>query len=811
MAGKEKEQRFDQVKLQGFQDPLTVRVEKKRGDVRQPIELPTKGSPEEGFQPPGVGWSRDEVLGLENFILTKWSGGGHYEFTVTDAKGDRMTWSAVWDPRLFPERIPPNALEAAVVGAGTTTAPVNGPQPVPANVQPFGVASGWPASHAVGYQTPPHTGPLMMSAPAPAPTPAPAPAATQPATSTPAHQALPMTAPSQPSISSGGHYVQIPGPNGPQWVWQPAGAAPVIGGNGWDGPQIARGAGLRRRGMPALDDDDDLFGANFGRRPAIAPTAPRADDEKRVLEERVRAFELEKKDLEYKAALERQQRDHETQMKALQEELRRLGDNRNKGEDNEVQRLREDAQRQREEAQRQRELMLEQQAAMQRQMMEAQLQGMREQMAQMLTAQQAPRESDELRLIRAEQERLRQEAERQRQDSERRLEAERLQRERERERFEQQRRDEIMQRELKEAREATERRIEALTVASQNRGNDPVVEALKEQARQSGEQMREIARMQQASSDRMAQFMVAPGQLAQIIKENASGSDVVMRNLVDTVSGIGNMYKTAAEQMMSMSGGGSEPPAMRLIQEGLGRASEVAERFLAVKRDAVISDGKVKQAQAHTEATKIAAEVQLRTAAMQAQRWAPPQGGGLNGAPVSAAAVAPGAPASAPAAQPTAAARPANTGTNGAGTAKSGTTPAPGVQAGAATPSTGGTTPAVGPTEEELFGLTYESVMRLRKGVADGKLDPNGTIDAILKGVQHVMANNIVVPAFTLFSSERWADFIDVMIPTAPQAFKDECVRILIEEVEVSDGDDDDGDDDDDDGDDGDASASASA
>ena len=309
--------------------------------------------------------------------------------------------------------------------------------------------------------------------------------------------------------------------------------------------------------------------------------------------------------------------------------------------------------------------------------------------------------------------------------------------------------------------------------------------------------------MQQASTDRMTQFMVAPGQLAQIIKENASGSDVVMRNLVDTVSGIGTMYKTAAEQMMQMSGGGGEPPAMRLIQEGLGRASEVAERFLAVKRDAVISDGKVKQAQAHTEATKIAAEVQLRTAAMQAQRWAHPQGGGLNGAPIPAAAVTPGTPASATTAQgaaaAAAAARPANSVTNSASTAKSGTAPAPGIQSVqgvAATPSTSGPTPGVGPTEEELFGLTYESVMRLRKGIADGKLDPNGTIDAILKGVQHVMANNIVVPAFTLFSSERWADFIDVMIPAAPQAFKDECVRILIEEVEVSDGDDDAGDDD---------------
>lgn len=778
MAGKDKEQRFDQVKLQGFQEPLTVRVEKKRGDVRQPIELPAKGSPESGFQPPGVGWTRDEVMGLENFILTKWSGGGHYEFTVTDAKGDRMQWGAVWDPRLYPERIPPNTAEAAVIGAGTTALPVNGPQPVPANVQPFGVASGWPASVAVGFQTPPHTGPVFMSAPAPAPVPAPTPApapAPAPAAAAAPAPTVTSTAPvaMPPTTYQSGQYVQVPGPNGPQWVWQAAPYAQAP--SPWDN-QFRGGNGMRRRGFGGggmFDDDDDVMPA---RRPAVRPDLEdkRAQDEKRLLEEKLRAFELERKELEHRSVLERQQREHESQMKALQDEIRRLAETRNKGEDDEVRRLREEAQRQREQ-------LIEQQAAMQRQMLEAQLQAMRDQMAQLMTVQQAPRESDDLRQIRAEQERMRHEAERQAQEAERRLEVERQQRERERERFEQQRRDEIMQRELKEAREATERRIEALSHS--NRANDPVVEALKEQARQSAEQMREIARMQQQSTDRMTQFMVAPAQLAQIMKENSSGSDVVMRNLVDTVSGIGTMYKTAAEQMLHMSGGGGEPPAVRLIQEGLGRASEVAERFLAVKRDAVISEGKVKQAQAQAEATKIAAEAQLRTAAIQAQqqqqqRWAPPPavaGAGLSGAavPVSngaANSARPAAKQAAPAQAPVAQ-----------------QAPQPQAQAVAdAAPK------PPGPSEEDLFGVAYESVMRLRKGVADGKLDPSATIDAILKGVQHVIANNIQVHAFTLFTSERWADFIDVMIPTAPQAFKDECVRILLEEVEIGSGEDDD-------------------
>lgn len=776
---KEREQRFDINKLQAMQEPLTVRVEKLRGNARQPIELPAKGTPETGFSPPGVGWTRDEVLGLENFILTKWSGGGYYEFTVTDGKADRMVWTGVWDPRLYPEKVPPNTVEAAVVGAATTAVPVAGPPPVPPAVQPFGVANqpgGWPSSVNMSYSAAPFNGPYQATAPAPAVA---APVAA-------AGAAVPVG--TAPGAAPG-----VPGGN-PRWQ-----GGDGSGWNNWNGPTW-NGSRPRR----SLGDHMDYgFGSDRDRDGRDRDRDRGRDDaEKRALEERLRAIELEKKESEYKAALERQRLANETQIKSLQDEIRRLAESRNKGEDEEVRRAREEAQRQREEAQRQREQfleaqaaaqrqLLEQQANAQRQMMEAQLAAMREQLTRVMETPKS--EPDEFRRLREEQDRQRQEFERQRQEHERRLELERAERERERERYERERRDEALQRELRETREATERRFEQFMLAQQqNKGPDPVIEALKEQARQSGEQMREIARMQQQSSDRMAQFMVAPAQLAQLMKDTSSGSDVVMRNLVDTVSGIGNMYKTAAEQMLNMSGGGGEPPAVRLIQEGLGRASEVADRFLAMKRDAAVSEAKVKQAQAQAEQTKIAAEAQLRAAAINAQvaqaRWAAPTaiggGGGLNGADV-APVVGNAAP------PPVAADKPSNgvhdhvsngsNGVNGHATKP----PAPSAE----------TSKQQGPSEEEMFGVALESIRRLRRGVADGKLTPSETIDAVLKGVDHVVSNNLQIPAFTLFTSERWADFVDVLLPAAPQDFRTECVRILIEEVET----DDDGDGDEDD------------
>jgi len=297
----------------------------------------------------------------------------------------------------------------------------------------------------------------------------------------------------------------------------------------------------------------------------------------------------------------------------------------------------------------------------------------------------------------------------------------------------------------------------------------------------------------------MSQFMVSPVQLAQLMKDSSSGTDGMMRGIINSVGEIGNLYKNAAETIMNMSGGGGDPPAARLIQEGIGRASEVAERFLAVKRDQVISEGKVKTAEAMRDQTRIQAEVAIRAqniAAAQGRApagWAPPP-------PVTNAQAQQARPAQQ---QPNAGSG-LNGAANGNGAARPKTTgpidpyadAAAAAAAVAPVPTTGPIDPYpappappnhTGPSEEEMFGIALESVHRLRRGVAEGKLTPDKVIDAILQGVEHVVTNQLVIPAFVLFQTERWADFVDVMLPAADSEFKAECVRILIHEVEPGD------------------------
>jgi hypothetical protein len=778
----EKEQRFDQVKLQAMHEPLTVRVEKMRGNVRQPIELPAKGSEQQGFSPPGVNWTRDEVLGLENFILTKWAGGGYYEFTVTDAKGERMTWQGVWDPRLYPEKVPPNTQEAALVNAATNVAPISGPQAVPANVQPFGMqqASGWPPSGSqLGYNNPPHTGPIMGSLPQPQQQAAPQPQM---------NQAPPMWNPT-PQQWPGNVGAPQPGP----WGWQqpyPQQPYPQQGWNGQWGPQQGPWGTqppppYNGRTRFSYDDEDR---SRRGRSPF-----DQDDNEKKELERKLQQADLDRKELEYKQQLERQTTAHEQAMAAMREEIRRLGEGRNKSEDDEVRRLREEREQERERARAQhentqRELMQQQLLAI-RQQSEQSMLHLRADLARM--AETPKGETDEFRRIREEQERQAREFDRQRQEQDRRLEAERADRERERERYEQIRRDEMLQREMKETREASERRFEQMQAAAATNRQDPVVEMMKESARMQADNQREIARMQNEGANRMAQFMVSPVQVAQLMKDNASGSDGMLRSIVGTVGEIGNLYKNAAETIMNMSGGGGDPPAARLIQEGIGRASEVAERFLAVKRDQVISEGKVKQAEAARDQTRMQAEVAIRAQNIAVQQgrpvqgWSPPPpvaqqapqqarqqqpdaGGGLNGA------------------QPQPQPQPRKVGPIDLPPA-----PEPVVSTGAIDPYPPPAPPpnSTGPSEEEVFGQALESVHRLRRGIADGKLTPDKTVDAILQGVNFVVSNQLVIPAFVLFEQARWADFIDVMLPKAPDAFRAECVRLLIEDIEKDTGD----------------------
>jgi hypothetical protein len=367
--------------------------------------------------------------------------------------------------------------------------------------------------------------------------------------------------------------------------------------------------------------------------------------------------------------------------------------------------------------------------------------------------------------------RLREDQERQRLEFERRLEAQQAIHDRERERLERERESERLRSELREQREALERRLTEISAA---RATDPVAEALKENARLQSEQFREFLRSQQLQAERAAQFQVSPIQLAQIMKDSSSGSDLLSKTLMENVGGLLNTYKTAFEQISQLSGG-TESPAIRVAEMIGGGAQRLAEKYLAVQRERMNTEAQTRSALAQADIARsqaVAMQAEAQRAQAAGPQWAPPppltQQAGLGEAQVVQ-----------PQAQPVA------------------VPPSPQVVRHPPAAEQGRVIlmKQQRPSEEEMFGLALESVRRLRAGVAAGKLDPDKAVDAILQGVNYVAQANLEIPAFILFAQKRWADFVDVLLPEAPQEFRDGCVKIIIEEVDVQDGDEEDDDD----------------
>jgi hypothetical protein len=101
----------------------------KRNGIAIPIPLPSKE--EEGSYPSIVtDYTIDDIMGLEQFLLTQWTGGGFYKVEVTDSKGDALSWEFGFPTSLYPERVPPPMMDSAVASApaaqATTAAQATG-------------------------------------------------------------------------------------------------------------------------------------------------------------------------------------------------------------------------------------------------------------------------------------------------------------------------------------------------------------------------------------------------------------------------------------------------------------------------------------------------------------------------------------------------------------------------------------------------------------------------------------------------------------------------------------------------------------
>ena len=623
--------KFDLPKLQKMQEPITVRVEKVKGSQKMPITLPGNNGGS-----PGTGYSRDDVLNVEQFVQ-ELAGGGFYEGYATDPSGTEIEWTFGWDPRYFPEKSP----------SGFDAMPPPAPVQAPQSQQSQG-----PVPH-VGFGS---NNPNWLQAFVP-----------------------PQTTPVMPPAAT-----TYPWP-----AW-----------NGWSNQQ------------------------QFGGVPTATPR-PQSSGERereRDLEQRLRQQEMAAAQAQYQQQIDRIQMAHTTELSKMREELRRTQE-KPRGESDEVKELR--AQLAQQQQDRRYEEMMRQQQEMMRQMQQ-QTQAQIDAIVNKLAADNNKGESEQVRLLREEQRRAEERMER--------MEADRRHRE------------------------------EMAALRSElNKGPDPMIEYMKESTRQAAETQKEIARNQRESSQMMTQMMVNPVQMMEMMQRTSGQTDELTKQIIHNFGGAFETYRAMMESLVQMGAGGQQSPGMAMLQEGMARASEIANQYMAVKRDTAVHEARAK--------AQVAAAQAKQSAAYQAP---PEQRRGYDAEMLGGT---PPQPQSQP--QP------------------------PKPEGAPSSPPTDGEAEVInlqerrGPTEEEMFGhaQVYDSVKHLRAGVESGGLDPAQAIGAILQGISYCQENNVVVPAFMLFVEGRFADFVDVLLPHAPQEFKDDCVQILYHQFseEMEDIEDDDG------------------
>jgi hypothetical protein len=381
--------------------------------------------------------------------------------------------------------------------------------------------------------------------------------------------------------------------------------------------------------------------------------------------------------------------------------------------------------------------------------------------------------------------------------------AENERREREAERREREMKDLIRQQ-----AEDSRRQIDAMLAAqAANKGPDPMIMFLQESARSQVEAVKEQSRNQTAQMAQMATFMMQPRDIMAMAKESSNGIDQSTRSLAGAYTDILNMQRQAVEQILQLnSNGGSE--TIQLIEKGLDRASSFAERFIGGKTKEAVSAQQSQAQLAQANAAAMQAQAQAMTVQAQMQRHAAAQpqvtDSGLNGPKVMPATAGPNGETQV---SQTSSAKPMPK-VPGNESWTTGPIPAIGV-----VPTVKRT---LGHTDEEWFGPIMPKVVELRDGVdrfiesigmEPKRLNKDGTVEGvepeqaasvILQAAMIVMQQQLQIPAMTeLLGQGRVADFMDVLLPDAPQPYRDEVAQMVLSALQGGDEDEEDGEDED--------------
>jgi len=496
----------------------------------------------------------------------------------------------------------------------------------------------------------------------------------------------------------------------------------------------------------------------FPSAPASSDTERRAAEEKiRLLEHRLASEERNRLDSQHKGDLERVRAESERQM----EEMRRLvavG----KSEDSESKRLSS----------------IEHVLAKLTETITARPAGpdpamaaMEARMQAMLEAQQRDRDRDRDReragpdpAVAALEARMQAMMEAQQRDRER-AEAQQ-QRDRERAEFEAR---------LREQRESMERQL--ATLKERPTSPDPMMMMLLDVMKSNQQQA-------QMSAERAEARMLKPQDIIALTKESSNGLDDMKRSMTGLFTDVFSMQKQVVENFMQMQPQG-ESTAVRLFEAGLQKAGEAFERYGSLKTSEARS-----HAQAQGEVAKAQAE-QMKLQQMHLQMLAQQEAGvrqqhGLNGAgPLESAnhdALVNG-----------------HVGEGGA----NGHAPRIEVVDASTSPP-----PPIGKrTDEQWFGPALPHVHELRAGVTkyltnialkQPKLDPKThepigvdaatAARAILQAADQISAADAKVFAFSsLFLEGRMEEFMEVLLPDAPYAYRADAAADVMAHFQAAD------------------------
>lgn len=691
---------YDPAKLESMTEPLTVTVDKVKGNTRLQIPLPVGQNETGGASAPGTGWAKDDVRNLMTWLVNEWSGGGFYDISVFDDSKPQpltMRWTYFYEPTIFPERVPPPLAGNATPGAYA------GPQLVqqqlpPASPPQRGLMSAFPNGLP--------TNPFPVSAPAP-----------------------------QPQYA-------------PQPFYYPA-------------PQ--------------------------GTFPGYAPQQQQQYDP--------RFAQMEATNRELASQLERARMDaiqarHDQAIAAQREQARAET---------------------------------------------ARLEAKITELAQALTQGNTSRANDpQMEILR--------EQNRQREEENRRL----------MEKADNDRRERELRDLMRANADATQRQIEAMqtnftsmvnAIKEQGRGHDPLIAMFQENQRSQMDAMKEIARGNQTSIERMQQFMLNPKDVAALVKDSSQGVDTVSQQVSRAFTNVLDVQGRLMQQMVEMNQGGESVPTM--IKDGLERAMDMGKRWIGAKSKQAIEAQRAQASMAQSQAQALTAQAIVAQSQQQQREIVPPlpppppapaviaiptmitqqMRGQLAGLGYTVEQIGLFTPIQAHeillAGQRPMPAAPASgmSGLNGTGTNGLPRPINPTNNHNARNEPT-----HLGRTDAQWFGPLVGEVLKLRAGVArciesvsmdpprmdkatnrvDG-VEPEQAANYLMQAVVVVNKQQIVVPAMIdLLMQQRFSDFIDVILPDAPQGYKAEVIQALVKELEGGEDEEEDEEEDGDDDDDGD-------